>query len=82
MQPLVCQKCFDKIDDTNIINMFYEQKNSLDRNFSNFIISNYKNWVNNNSQDSPVLSHKVFDKFLSPIISSDKKLIFIIIDCL
>ena len=73
---------FDKIDDTNIINMFYEQKSYLNRNFSNFIISNYKNWINNNSKDSPILSHKIFDEFLSPIISSDKKLVFIIIDCL
>ena len=73
---------FDKIDDSNMINMFFEQQNTLNKNFSNFIELKYTEWVKNKSSDLPILSHQVFNKFLKPIIDDGKKLVFIIVDCL
>ena len=73
---------FDKIDDSNMINMFFEQQNTLNKNFSNFIELKYTEWVKNKSSDLPILSHQVFNKFLKPIINDGKKLVFIIVDCL
>ena len=72
----------DNVNDSNIMNMLKEQKYSLNKSFSNFVELNYKNWINNSNTDSPILSNQVFSKFVKPLISENKKLIFIIIDCL
>ena len=73
----------EAIDDKNIINMLDSQKQILNHKFNKFIIDNYKNWIkNNNSKCSPILSHNVFQNTLKPILSQNKKLVFIIIDCL
>ena len=34
--------------------MFYEQKQSLNRSFSNYVELNYKNWIQNNLSDIPI----------------------------
>ncbi len=69
----------DNIDDANIQNMFFEQRELLNSQFSKFIVENYINLIND---ESAVFSNKVFDNFLHPIINNNQKLIFIIIDCL
>ena len=72
------------IEDKNIYNMLNDQKKTMNSKFCEFVISNYKKWINNNQEilDKPILSHNIFDDYLKPIISKKRKLIFIIIDCL
>jgi len=73
------------IKDKHIINMLYDQKKTVDLKFCNFILNNYKNWINNNTiknSTNPILSHKIFDSTVKPIINNNRKLVFIIIDCL
>ena len=72
----------DSIDDKNIINMLDSQKQVLNHKFNKFIIDNYKNWIKPKNNLSPVLSHSVFQNTLKPILAQNKKLVFIIIDCL
>ena len=73
----------DSIDDKNILNMLDSQKQILNQKFNKFILGNYKSWIDSShSNISPVLSHNVFESTLKPILSQNKKLIFIIIDCL
>ena len=71
----------DNVEDKNILNMLDDQKNSANHHYSNFIVNNYKNWIEG-SKDSPVLSHQIFNDVLKPRLNSNKKLVFIIIDCL
>ena len=72
------------IEDKNIINMLDEQKKTINNKFCKFVLDNYKGWINDteSSEDTPLLSHKVFNSILKPIISQKRQLIFIIIDCL
>ncbi len=72
------------IEDKNIINMLDEQKKTINNKFCKFILDNYKEWINDSEslEDTPLLSHQVFNSILKPIISQNRQLIFIIIDCL
>ena len=72
------------IEDKNIINMLDDQKKSINTKFSKFILDNYPNWINNleSSDDTPLLSHQIFDNVLKPILNKKRQLVFIIIDCL
>jgi len=72
-----------KLDDVNNVdlkNILIDEKEVLNNNFYKYIECNYKDWVSKNNK-KPVLSCDVFDNSLKPIIESNKKLIFIIIDC-
>ena len=72
-----------KLDDINNIdfkNIFDDEKEILNNNFYKYFCTNYKSWINN-PKEGPVLSSDVFKNTLYPIIKSNKKLIFIIIDC-
>ena len=72
------------IEDKNIIGMLDDQKQTIDNKFCDFILNNYKDWIDDSSSkdESPILSHQIFNKTLKPILSDKKQLIFIIIDCL
>ena len=69
----------DSIEDTSIKNMFFDQRETLNSQFSKFIIANYTELINDKSV---IFSNRVFDNFLLPIINDNRKLVFIIIDCL
>ena len=71
----------DDINDTNILDMFSNQKTNLNIEFSQYIQNNYKNWINNKVENRPKLSHDVFDTSIEPILKKKNKLVFIIIDC-
>ena len=66
------------IEDKNIYNMLNDQKKTMNSKFCDFVISNYRKWINNNQEilDKPILSHNIFDDYLKPIISKKKKVDF------
>ena len=68
---------FNNIDFKNILE---SEKEVLNNNFSKYIVHNYKSWFDD-QLSRPILSCDIFDKTLKPIISENRKLIFIIIDC-
>ena len=72
------------IEDKNIIDMLNDQKKSINNEFCKFIINNYKTWIDESSlsNDTPLLSHQIFNTYLKPILNNNRKLVFIIIDCL
>ena len=73
------------VKDKNIINMLYEQKKTIDLKFNDFILDNYKQWICQNTVKNiakPILSNEIFDTTLKPILNNNRKLIFIIVDCL
>ena len=72
---------FDEISDLNLKAMLEEQKVSANKMFSDFYINNYLKWLND-SENSPVLSNKVLNRFVKPKLENDEKVIFIVIDCL
>lgn len=61
-----------------------DQKKEANKEFSRFVEKNYRNWIKNPEDiDSPVLSPKIFDKYVAPLIQDEKsKVFFFVIDCL
>ena len=53
----------------------------LNKQYTDFIISNYKSWINN-PLDRPIISCDVFNHSLKPHIKNNNQVILIIIDCL
>jgi hypothetical protein len=49
-------------------------------NFARFIKENYQQWVDNNTDDKPILSHQIMEKKVLPKINNDKPTVFLVID--
>tara|TARA_Y100000590_G_scaffold145477_1_gene167315 strand:- start:2160 stop:3710 length:1551 start_codon:yes stop_codon:yes gene_type:complete len=71
----------ETFESNNFSDLLYEQKDILNKQFIAFVQNNYVNWIKNEDRD-PIMSPDIFDKTISPILSNNKKIIFIIIDCL
>ncbi len=50
--------------------------------FGKFIESEYKNWMDRDSQDRPNLSPDVMDRYVFPRLSKNKPVFFFLIDCM
>jgi CheY-like chemotaxis protein len=69
----------EQINNLSFIEILNDQKKILNKNFTSFVINNYKNWVKDvNSR--PLFSNDLFKKIFEPIIEK-KQLIIIVIDC-
>ena len=71
----------ESFDSNNFSDMLYEQKNILNKQFITFIRNNYLDWLKN-KDERPIMSPDIFEKSIAPLLSNDKKVVFIIIDCL
>lgn len=63
----------ENLTDEGMKEVFTMQKNEASQLFSNFISDNYVDWVNNNDEDTPVMSHTLFRKKISPILKEKGK---------
>jgi hypothetical protein len=71
----------EQSQDEGIMQVLRMQQDEANYVFSRFIEKNYVQWVNNKSNDKPVLSHTLLrDKVLPRLESSDKPLFVILID--
>jgi len=66
--------------ETDLVSMHSLYKEQLNSGFSKYISSVYPSWIKNG--DGPVLSHSFLDEFVHPLIKSDKKVFFLLIDCM
>ena len=71
----------EKIDKNDFTEMLDEQKVILNSQFSNFVKSNYLEWINEGNQ-RPTMSSDVFNHSIKHYVENNKKVVFIIIDCL
>lgn len=70
----------ENTDDHNLMAILDEQYKEANMLFGKFIEKNYEYWINN-PEDSPVLSHQIFRKWVSPELKNeDNKVLFIVID--
>ncbi len=69
----------EAIEDQNLIAILDNQKSEANLLFGKFIEKQYENWIQN-PEDSPVLSHQIFRKWVLPEIKSDENILFIVID--
>lgn len=61
-----------------------DQKKEANKEFSKFVEKNYRNWIAaKSSDDRPILSPEIFEKFLSDALRKENKnVFFFVIDCL
>lgn len=58
-----------------------DQKKECNIEFSKYVEKNYKNWVNS-SEDKPVFSNEIMEKYVFPKLDSSKSVFFFLIDCM
>lgn len=71
---------FDQYKDTGLNSILDEQVQTCNREFSNFINSNYTSWLNTNNR--PNLSTDVVSKFVKPILDNGEKVCLLVVDCM
>lgn len=77
---LYWEQKLENIEDQNLIDILEGQRNEANNVFGKFIENNYEYWINN-PDDSPVLSHQIFRKWVAPELKKeDSKTLFIVID--
>jgi CheY-like chemotaxis protein len=67
----------DEIDDEQMLDILDGQLSEANRGFFRFVKNNYKDWMHP-SEDTPVMSHNLLEKYFLP--SAEQKSMLIIID--
>src|SRR5690554_3885795 len=68
-----------KCPGSGLMQILEDQKQQANTDFGKFVEKEYKNWINN-PEESPVLSHQIFRKWVAPELKSTDKVFFIVID--
>ncbi|MDY6786862.1 MAG: response regulator [candidate division WOR-3 bacterium] len=66
--------------ETDIIEMHDYQKEQINREFVRYIKEHYTDWIE--SGNGPALSHDFLDRFIVPSLRNNKKVFFLLIDCM
>ena len=64
----------------NMDEVLQMQKHEANIGFAKFIKQNYMNWFTAPSDDAPLMSHKVMQKRIMPLIDDGQKVVLIVID--
>lgn len=70
----------DLSEDKSMNDVLYTQKQEANKEFAKFIEKNYSNWLNNKTQDKPVMSHNLIKNKFIPQLKNFSSVFLIIID--
>jgi len=70
----------DTTDDKSMSEILEMQKTEANRNFVDFIIDNYEDWLNDPDIEKPLMSHQLMRKKVIPEINDERPVYFIVID--
>jgi CheY-like chemotaxis protein len=70
----------ERFPDLGLSDVFQDQKNQCNAEFSRYIEENYLGWIT--GDDAPVLSPDVAEKYLATPLKQGKNILFLVIDCL
>lgn len=63
--------------------ILYDQRKEMNVEFGKYVERNYADWVQKkNNGDSPLFSVDIIPKYIIPQLKQDRKVVFVIIDCL
>lgn len=65
---------------TDLSQMLEMQKNEANAAFCKFVIRHYRNWIDRDNPDAPVMSPDLFKHSIFPLLDQNKKVFFIVID--
>lgn len=66
----------------SLMSMLRDLRLEADRKLARWIEANYPSWIAANRGDRPDLSMDVVDKWLLPLLSEGKPILFLVVDCL
>lgn len=69
-----------KAKEESLLSILIEQKKQANQLFSRYVENNYIDWINNNSDKKPLLSHTAFKSKVSPLISEEYSTFLIVVD--
>jgi CheY-like chemotaxis protein len=69
----------DQSDNESLKGILDMQKREANNSFSKYVSSNYRNWINGDSE-APVFSHQLFREYLFPRLSDEKPNFLILFD--
>src|SRR5690606_37409852 len=83
----VCKKLvyweleIDETENKSMSDVITMQKDEANANFSRFIIENYEDWLNEEKDEAPLMSHQLFKDRVFPLMkTTEQPVYFILID--
>ncbi len=67
-------------NDPSVGEILQYQKGEANQEFCKFIRRNYKNWINNRDEDTPVMSHTLMRSRIFPVVDANPKTTLLLID--
>lgn len=69
----------DAIEDTGMMHILESQKTEANQEFGKFIEKHYSEWFND-SEEAPIMSHRLFRQWVVPELSEEQPTLFVLID--
>ncbi len=74
---------FDRHRDLGLEQTLADQKRDANSEFGKFVERNYRDWLNPNTQDRPLLSTDIVSEYVLPAVKADKGPVFLfVVDCM
>ncbi|MFD2514230.1 response regulator [Pontibacter locisalis] len=71
----------DETENKSMADVINMQKDEANSNFAKFIMDNYEDWINKESDDAPLMSHQLFKERVFPIMKeTERPVYFVLID--
>ncbi len=70
----------DKSNSEEMMEVLQSQKTEANTEFFKYISKNYANWIKDNGEKGPLMSHKVFEKKVAPYLKQGKPTFLVVID--
>jgi len=70
----------ENISDSGMVEILESQKQEANSQFFKFIKKNYADWVNDEDDDTPVMSNNLFQKLILPEVLNAKGTLLVVID--
>jgi len=71
---------FDDYKDIGLVNVLNDQIRSCNKEFVNFFVSNYQDWLFNDNR--PLFSNDIIEYYVSPLLKRDEKVCMLVVDCM
>ena len=66
-------------NDQNIFQILKDQKHEANQQFSKYYQKNYIDWINDDGKSSPLMSHRVLQRKIFPLLKEKKRPVFLIV---
>lgn len=73
---------FDRHSNEGLEQILQDQWHTANAEFSKYVEKNYFDWLHSESEEFPLLSHNITDKYLLPLLQSDGPTFFFVVDCM